>query len=82
VRVAEMRTKDVLPGNVASFPPPTGWPYDLTDAALRDSMDDDEAVPVTRRKALHREARRRGIAAPQPPRGAGPEVIRRRTRDT
>jgi hypothetical protein len=80
-RIAEMRTKDVFPGNVEAFPPPTGWPYDLTDGALRDSIDDDEAIPVTRRKALHREARRRGISPPRTspqPAGRGPEVIRRR----
>jgi hypothetical protein len=67
----------VLPGNVASFPPPRGWPYDLTDDALLESLDDREGIPHTRKNALLREARRRGLRAPGAPPG-GPEVIRRR----
>ncbi|HEY8073951.1 MAG TPA: hypothetical protein VIF62_07575, partial [Labilithrix sp.] len=65
----------VLPGNVDAFPPPTGWPYDLTDDALLDSLEDREAIPHTRKSALVREARRRGLRAPE---GAGPEIIRRK----
>ncbi|HEY8090338.1 MAG TPA: hypothetical protein VIF09_20895 [Polyangiaceae bacterium] len=49
-----------LPGNVTSFPAPTGWPYDLTEEALVDSLRDPSAMPSTRRKALLREASRRG----------------------
>lgn len=48
-------------GNVAAFPPPTGWPYDLTDAALVDSLRDSENMPSTRYRALAREAKRRGL---------------------
>ncbi len=66
----------VLPGNVESFPPPSGWPYDLTDAALRDSLRDSESLPSTRARALHREARRRGLESGPPPR-SGPEIVRR-----
>lgn len=62
-----------LTGNVASFPAPSGWPYDLTDDALRDSIDDRTEIPSARRQALHREARRRGM----PGQAAGPEVTRR-----
>jgi hypothetical protein len=68
-----------IPGNVASFPPPTGWPYDLADDALLESLDDREGVPHTRVSALLREARRRGLRAG----GAasqGPEVVHRRPR--
>ncbi len=66
----------VLPGNVQSFPRPTGWPYDLTDDALLESLDDREGVPHTRVSALVREAQRRGLRVPgQAPRG--PEVVRR-----
>jgi hypothetical protein len=60
-----------LQGNVASFPPPSGWPYDLTDDALLDSIRDGVDIPSTRRRTLEREARRRGL------RGRAPEVIRR-----
>lgn len=72
----------ILPGNVASFPAPTGWPYDLTDAALLDSLRDREDVPATRLRALEREAIRRGLRPREPPRGggAGPEVSHRRPR--
>lgn len=69
----------VLRGNVDSFAPPTGWPYDLTDDALLESLGDREGTPHTRVSALLREAQRRGLrprgAAPQPP-----EVVRRRPR--
>jgi hypothetical protein len=64
-----------LQGNIDSFPAPTGWPYDLDDASLLDSLDDREALPHTRRSALLREARRRGL---RPPAASGPEVIHRR----
>ena len=63
-----------LEGNVAAFPEPTGWPYDLTDAALIDSIDDPTEIPSARRQALHREARRRGLKLGAP----DPQVIRRR----
>jgi hypothetical protein len=63
-----------LDGNVASFPPPSGWPFDLDDASLMDSLEDREAIPHTRRAALLREARRRGLR----PASSGPEIIRRR----
>jgi hypothetical protein len=71
-------------GNVEAFPPPTGWPYDLTNDALLESLGDREGAPHTRISALRREAQRRGLVAASPPtrdRGAGaggPEVIRRR----
>ncbi len=65
----------VFPGNVDAFPPPTGWPYDLTDEALLESLDDREAIPHTRKSALMREARRRGLRSPA---GQGPEIIRQR----
>lgn len=71
----------MLLGNVKAFPPPTGWPYDLTDDALLDSLEDREGTPHTRVNALLREARRRGLRAAEPqsaPRG--PEVIQRRRR--
>ena len=50
-----------LEGNVATFPVASGWPYDLTDDALIDSIRDPTEIPSARRQALHREARRRGI---------------------
>jgi hypothetical protein len=50
-----------LEGNVDAFPSPGGWPYDLTDEALIDSIRDPGEIPSARRQALHREARRRGI---------------------
>jgi len=50
-----------LEGNVAAFPVPSGWPYDLTDDALIDSIHDPTEIPSARRQALHREARRRGM---------------------
>jgi hypothetical protein len=68
-----------IPGNVAGFPRPSGWPYDLTDEALLDSLRDNVDMPSTRRRALEREARRRRL------RGGGggggePEIIRRAPR--
>jgi hypothetical protein len=48
-------------GNVTAFPKPSGWPYDLTDEALRDSLRDPGEMPSTRRRALFREAKRRGL---------------------
>jgi hypothetical protein len=56
-----LRPDGWLEGNVASFPPPSGWPYDLTDDALLDSIRDPTEIPSARRQALHREARRRGL---------------------
>lgn len=72
-----------LRGNIDAFPPPTGWPYDLTDAALLDSIRDSDGIPSTRRLALEREAERRGLRAARPrpegrPSPKGPEIIRRR----
>ena len=69
----------VLRGNVASFPPPTGWPYDLTDEALLESLDDREGTPHTRVSALLREAQRRGLRVAGATQRA-PEVVRRRPR--
>ena len=84
-RLAQSRSErgrnGFLPGNVDSFPPPTGWPYDLTDAALLDSIRDSEAIPSMRSRALDREARRRGLRASAPSAGGharSPEVFRRR----
>ena len=67
-------------GNVASFPPPTGWPYDLADDALLDSLADREGTPHTRVSALLREAQRRGLRASSRAmsHAPGPEVMRRR----
>jgi hypothetical protein len=69
-----------LPGNVESFPRPSGWPYDLTDEALLESLADREGVPRTRWEALLREARKRGLRKeePAPARRAEPEVYGRR----
>ena len=64
-----------LEGNVESFPAPSGWPYDLTDDALIDSIRDPTEIPSARRQALHREAQRRGLRLPAS--GGGPEVFRR-----
>jgi hypothetical protein len=50
-----------LEGNVAAFPVPSGWPYDLTDEALIVSIRDPTEIPNARRQALQREARRRGM---------------------
>lgn len=66
-------------GNVEAFPPPTGWPYDLDDAALLESLEDREGAPRTRIEALLREAQRRGLRAKTPAR-AEPEVMRTRPR--
>jgi hypothetical protein len=82
-RLAREGQRGWLSGNVAAFAPPTGWPYDLTNEALRDSMQ-DTGTPSTRRKALEREARRRGMGGRAPGGGGGggggegPEVFRRR----
>ncbi len=74
----------MLDGNVAEFPPPTGWPYDLTDEALVESLADRRGAPHTRISALLREARRRGLRAPGTEASAapspGPEVVVRRPR--
>jgi hypothetical protein len=74
-QLADRRTP--LRGNVDAFPPPAGWPYDLTDDALLDSLADREGAPHTRVSALLREARRRGLAVAGAS-TAGPEVLRRR----
>jgi hypothetical protein len=63
-----------MAGNVASFPARSGWPYDLTDDALLDSIRDGADIPSTRRRALDREAHRRGLGRGT---GGGPEIIRR-----
>ena len=34
----------VLRGNVASFPRATGWPHNLTDSALLESLDNREGI--------------------------------------
>lgn len=73
------RARATLRGNVDAFPAPTGWPYDLTDDALLESLSDREGAPNTRIQALLREARRRGLAREAPGRGS-PEVIRTRPR--
>jgi hypothetical protein len=62
-----------LEGNVAAFPAPSGWPYDLTDDGLLDSIRDRSEMPSARRQALHREARRRGLHVET----SGPEIFRR-----
>jgi len=86
-RGADRGPGPVLPGNVDSFPPPTGWPYDLTDDALLESLADREGTPHTRMSALLREAQRRGLRVreaaprgpgPRSPEAGGPEVVRRR----
>lgn len=71
-----------LRGNVDAFPPPTGWPYDLTNEALLESLADREGAPHTRVSALLREARRRGLR-PATTESRGPEVVvqRRPRRD-
>jgi hypothetical protein len=69
----------ILEGNVASFPPPSGWPYDLTDDALLESLGDRKDAPHTRVNALLREARRRGLHV-EGPAPRGPEVVHRRAR--
>ncbi|MFO0741548.1 MAG: hypothetical protein U0270_36965 [Labilithrix sp.] len=77
----QIRRGGALRGNVEAFPPPAGWPYDLDNDALLESLADREGAPHTRINALKREAERRGLVRPPPPRGgAGPEVevIRRR----
>jgi hypothetical protein len=73
MRRRAFRPDGMLEGNVAAFPPRDGWPYDLTDDALADSIRDPGDMPSTRRHALHREARRRGLRVD----AAAPEVIRR-----
>jgi hypothetical protein len=67
-----------FPGNVAAFPAPTGWPYELTDEALLESLGDREGAPHTRLEALRREAERRGLRRPEPKTAKGPEVMHRR----
>jgi hypothetical protein len=68
-----------LQGNVEAFPERSGWPHDLTDDALRDSIQDPTAMASTRRHALEREAERRGLHVETRPRG--PEVVRRPGRE-
>jgi hypothetical protein len=76
----QVRRGRVLRGNIEAFPAPTGWPYDLTNDALLESLADREGAPHTRINALKREAERRGLVRPEPPRSpaSGPEVFRRR----
>jgi hypothetical protein len=59
-----VRSDGWLEGNVTERPGRSGWPYDLTDDALVDSIRDPTEIPSARRQALHREARRRGIREP------------------
>jgi hypothetical protein len=73
---AESDDDGFLRGNVESFPPPTGWPYDLTDAALLDSIRDSEGIPSTRSRALAREQKRRGLRVDTRT-ARGPEIYRR-----
>src|SRR3954468_1438693 len=47
-RGAEREPGGMLRGNVAGFPPPSGWPYDLTEEALLESLGDREGIPHTR----------------------------------
>ncbi|MBN9166977.1 MAG: hypothetical protein BGO98_11760 [Myxococcales bacterium 68-20] len=79
MRAHRVDAPSVFRGNVASFPRATGWPHDLTDSALLESLGDRERIPSTRVKALLAEVRRRGLrvadAAPR-----GPEITRRRPR--
>jgi hypothetical protein len=76
----QLRRGGALRGNIEAFPAPTGWPYDLTNESLLESLADREGAPHTRINALKREAERRGLVRPEPPRGpaSGPEVFRRR----
>lgn len=84
----QLRGRGPLRGNVDAFLAPTGWPYDLTNEALLESLADREGAPHTRLSALTREAERRGLLRPPAPRrpngptgsGDGPEVLRRRPR--
>lgn len=64
----------MLRGNVDAFPPPQGWPYDLTDDALLESLADRKATPHTRIGALEREAVRRGLR-PSAKAARAPEVV-------
>ena len=72
----QLRRGGALRGNIEAFPPPTGWPYDLSNETLLESLADREGAPHTRINALKREAERRGLVRPEPP--PGPEVFRRR----
>lgn len=74
----QLRGRGELKGNVTSFPAPTGWPYDLTNEALLESLADREGAPHTRLNALKREAERRGLVKPPQPAPRGPEVFHRR----
>ncbi len=69
-----------LRGNVDGFAPPTGWPYDLTDETLLESLNDRHDAPHTRISALRREAQRRGLVKPEAPAAKGPEVMHSRPR--
>jgi hypothetical protein len=71
-----------LKGNVAGFPPPSGWPYELTNDALLESLRDGLDMPSTRRRALEREATRRGLRGAARETSAGPEIVRRPARRT
>jgi hypothetical protein len=75
----QVRSKGPLKGNIDAFPPPTGWPYDLTNDALLESLEDRDGAPHTRLTSLRREAERRGLRKP-PARGPGPEVVVQRRR--
>jgi hypothetical protein len=76
----QLPARGALRGNISAFPPPSGWPYDLTNEALLESLDDRAGTPHTRRSALLREAERRGLRAAARPAQRGPEIVRRRSR--
>ena len=85
-RIERGERPETYAGNVTTFPSPTGWPYDLTDESLLESLRDREDTPHTRVNALRREAARRGLRDGSEPasstttgRGA-PEVVVRRPR--
>jgi hypothetical protein len=75
------RSGEALRGNVDAFPAPTGWPYDLTNEALVESLNDRDGAPHTRLSALRREAHRRGLPVSGSARGgSAPEVFKSRPR--
>ena len=73
----QVRARGELRGNIDAFPPPTGWPYDLEDDVLLESLADRDGIPHPRRMSLLAEARRRGLRSEAAP-SAGPEVVVRR----
>lgn len=73
-RDAARDASGMLLGNIDAFPAPQGWPYDLTDDALLESLADRKATPHTRIGALEREAVRRGLR-PSAKATRAPEVV-------